>query len=56
MLETKKLLNESEEIKLRLISIELKVIGKEKPMKGDRKAVKFALNEYKKGKTVLYNF
>lgn len=48
------LLNEIEEIKARLISIETILIESEKPSKEDIKAVKEALAEYRKGKTVLY--
>ena len=56
MLKTEKLLNELEEIKLRLISIEVKMIEKEKPRKGDLEAVKLALKEYKEGKTIPVKF
>lgn len=47
---------EIEEIKSRLINIEVFFIESEKPEKEDVKAVKEALEEYKKGKTIPYNF
>lgn len=55
-LEAKKLLSEIEEIKARLIFIELRLIESEKPTKEDVKAVKLALKEYKNQKTIAFNF
>ncbi|MCX6819637.1 MAG: hypothetical protein NT129_06605 [Candidatus Aenigmarchaeota archaeon] len=50
------LLNQIEEIKARLINIETDLIESEKPRKEDIKAIKRALLEYKKGKTVPFKF
>ncbi len=50
------LLDQIEEIKARLINIETILIESEKPRKEDLKAVKQALQEYRKGKTVPFNF
>jgi hypothetical protein len=55
-LQPQKLLKEIEEIKARLIFIELRLIGSEKPSKEDIEAVKQALKEYKSGKTISFNF
>ena len=49
---TQKLLNELEEIKTRLINLELLLIKSEKASKRDIKRVKIALKEYKEGKTI----
>lgn len=49
------LLNEIEEIKVRLITIETTLIKSERPTKEDVKAVKEALAEYRKGKTIQYH-
>jgi len=51
-METQKLLNELEEIKARLINLELLLIKSEKASKRDIKRVKMALKEYKEGKTI----
>jgi hypothetical protein len=51
-METQKLLNELEEIKTRLINLELLLIKYEKASKRDIKRVKIALKEYKEGKTI----
>jgi hypothetical protein len=51
-METQKLLNELEEIKTRLINLELLLIKSEKASKRDIKRVKMALKEYKEGKTI----
>jgi hypothetical protein len=51
-METQKLLNELEEIKTRLINLELLLIKSEKASKRDIKRVKIALKEYKEGKTI----
>jgi mevalonate pyrophosphate decarboxylase len=50
------LLREIEEIKARLIGIETTLIKNEKPSKSDTKAVKEALDEYRKGKTIKHKF
>jgi len=55
-LQAQSVVKEIEEIKSRLINIEIRFIESEKPKKGDVKAVKEALGEYRKGKTVPYNF
>ena len=55
-LETKNLLNEIEEIKARLIYIELRLIESEMSSKEDVEAVKLALKEYKNQKTIAFNF
>jgi len=51
-METQKLLDELEEIKTRLINLELLLIKSEKASKKDIKRVKMALKEYKEGKTI----
>jgi len=53
-LQNQKIVKEIEEIKARLISIEMTFIGSEESSKEDKKAVMEALKEYKKGKTVPY--
>jgi hypothetical protein len=55
-LQSHKLLKEIEEIKARLIFIELRLIKSEKPSSEDIAAVKQALKEYKSGKTIPFNF
>jgi hypothetical protein len=55
-LRPQKLLKEIEEIKAKLIFIELRLIESEKPRKEDVEAVKQALKEYKSGKTIPFNF
>ena len=54
--QTEKLLKEIEEIKARLIFIELRFIESERARKDDVKAVKQALKEYKAGKTTPLDF
>jgi len=54
-METQKLLSELEEIKARLINLELLLIKSEKASKKDVKRVKMALKEYKDGKTISLN-
>lgn len=56
MTQTQNVLSQIEEIKARLISIETIFIKSERATKEDRKAVKEAMEEYKKGKTVSYKF
>ena len=51
-METQKLLNELEEIKTRLTTLELLLIKSEKASKIDIRRVKMALKEYKEGKTI----
>lgn len=53
-LQTQKILNEVEEIKVRVISLELSLMREEKPTKKDMKAVKSALKEYKEVKTIPF--
>jgi hypothetical protein len=53
-LQPQKILKELEEIKVRLIHLELTVVGTEKPGREDVKAVKEALKEYKNGKTIPF--
>lgn len=55
-LQSQNIVNQIEEIKARLISIEMFFIGSEKATKKDVKAVKEALAEHKKGRTISYNF
>ena len=55
-LQTQRLLKEIEEIKARLIFIELRLIESEEPNKEDIKAVRQALKEYKAGKTTPFSF
>lgn len=54
-LEAKSILNEIEDIKARLISIETRIIKSEKASKEDKKAVREALEEYKIGKTIRFS-
>ena len=49
-LQVQNILREIEDIKSRLISIEMRIIKSEKASKEDKKAVRVALREYKKGK------
>ena len=51
-LQTQQLVDEIEDIKSRLISMESLLIGDEEPEKDDAKALKTALEEYKMGKAV----
>ncbi len=53
-LQARIIVDEIEEIKSRLISIETALIKSEKATKDDKKAVKEALEEYKKGKTIPF--
>ena len=53
-LRTQNIVNEIEEIKARLISIEMTFIESEEANKEDIQAVKEALKEYKKGKTIPF--
>lgn len=55
-LQAQNVVKEIEEIKSRLINIEIRLIESENPEKEDVKAVKEALEEYRKGKTTPYNF
>ena len=55
-LQTQRILRDVEEIKAKIISIELALIGIEKPSREDRKAVKLALKEYKNKKTIPFGF
>ena len=48
------LLNEIEDIKTRLIAIEMRIIKTEKASKDDKKAIREALKDYKKGKTTRF--
>lgn len=54
--EVQNVVKEIEEIKSKLINIEIRFIESEKPEKEDIKAVKEAFEEYRKGKTVSHNF
>ena len=54
-LQSKNLLKEIEEIKSRLIAIETRILKTEKASKEDKKAIREALRDYKKGKTVRFN-
>jgi len=54
-IETQKLLNEIETIKVRLIRIETTLIESEKPSNDDMEAVKIAMKEYKTGKAAAFN-
>jgi hypothetical protein len=51
---TEKLVNEIEDIKVRLISVETTLIESEKATREDEKAVKEALKEYEKGRTKTF--
>lgn len=53
-LQAQNVVKEIEEIKSRLINIEIRFIESERPEKEDVKAVKEALEEYRKGKTISY--
>ncbi|MBS3053435.1 MAG: hypothetical protein J4469_02935 [Candidatus Aenigmarchaeota archaeon] len=53
-LQVQNILREIEDIKSRLISIEMRIIKSEKASKEDKKAVRVALREYKKGKTIRF--
>ena len=53
-LENHNILKEIESIKARLIAIEMHIIKSEKASKEDKKAVREALREYKKGKTARF--
>lgn len=55
-LQAQNVVREIEEIKSKLINIEVRFIESEKPEREDVKAVKEALEEYRKGKTIPYNF
>jgi len=55
-LQTKSIINVIEEIKTKLTTIETIFIENEKASKEDIKAVKEALQEYKKGKTTPLKF
>ena len=55
-LQTKSIINVIEEIKTKLNTIETIFIENEKASKEDIKAVKEALQEYKKGKTTPLKF
>ncbi len=54
-LQAQNVVKEIEKIKSRLINIEIRFIENEKPEKEDVRAVKEALGEYRKGKTIPYN-
>lgn len=54
-IQAQKLINEIEEIKSRLNSIESALIDIEEAEEGDREALEEALEERKKGKTIKYN-
>ena len=49
--QSQNLLREIEDIKTRLISIETRILKTEKASKEDKKAIREALKDYKKGKT-----
>ena len=51
----KRLLSVLEEIKARLISIEVELLNSVKPTKMDIEAIKLALKEYKERKTIPLN-
>lgn len=55
-LQAQNVVKEIEEIKSRLINIEIRFIESENPEKEDAKAVKEALEEYRKSKTIPHNF
>ncbi len=55
LLQAQNILNEIEEIKLRLISMEMVLIESENASKEDKHAVIEALKEYKRRKTVPVN-
>jgi len=48
------LLNEIEDIKTRLIAIEMRILKTEKASKEDKKAIREALKDYKNRKTVRF--
>lgn len=54
-LQSQKILKELEEIKVRLIHLELTVVGTEKPSKEDVKAVKEAIKEYQNKATIPFS-
>lgn len=54
-IQAQKLINEIEEIKSRLNSIESALIDIEEAEEGDREALEEALEERKKRKTIKYN-
>lgn len=54
-MQTQKILNEIETVKIRLIKIETELIEMEKPSKEDAKALSEAMKEYKAGKAVPFN-
>lgn len=52
--QSQNLLNEIEDIKTRLIAIEMRILKTEKANKEDKKAIREALKDYKKGKTTRF--
>ena len=52
--ELRGLLNEIEDIKTRNIAIEMRILKTEKASKEDRKAIREAMKDYKKGKTIRF--
>ncbi|MBI4170333.1 MAG: hypothetical protein HY514_01465 [Candidatus Aenigmarchaeota archaeon] len=55
LFQTAGLLKEIEDIKTKLISIEVRILKSEKATKEDKKAVKEALDEYRKRQTIRFS-
>lgn len=51
--ETQSIVKEIEDIKARLISVEMRLLESEEPNQEDRKAVETALNEHRQKKTLI---
>ncbi len=54
-LQNESLLKEIEDIKTKLISIEVRILKSEKATEEDKKAVKEALDEYRKRQTIRFS-
>lgn len=55
-LQPRRILNEIEEIKYRLISLEISIIESEKASKKDIEDTRLAMKEYKNKKVIPFNF
>lgn len=55
-LQTKRILSEIEEIKSKVISLEISIIGLEKASKEDIKSTKLAIKEYRNKKAIPFSY
>ncbi len=55
-LKARSLVDEIEEIKTRLVTVEMTLLESEEASKEDKEALKEALKEYRKGRTITLSF